>query len=490
MQDKEEMSRSRGYEISHDNNLKRDTMISMVKELTKFSRGQWPLDEKINIILEELAFFASINEFQNALFALNRLASQIKRFSDEQEFFEFLKKETEYSVINTPQVAYFFLLMNEVIKKQNKLIAAGSEEDKNLDDLLLPFCFLSNSKKGLKALTTLLPPHTVDRGFQSEFNNDVAKLDSLFNIFRSYKECWRNDRYFYRFANNLPSWDSLYIESFHDIFNDIADEDYINNILNNIQQRLKICKEHSFPAFIHYNTADVGALFLKINRYLGGDNLIQKKIEEQIASGAKMRSFNEECRRAGSKTLLLGGTYGNGCVLAAAQKLGKTIFTKTNGYFQASNPHCRWVNYHKKPYLHENSLIDPQITEGFNPYDAQQNVEKTGFSEFPALLLVSHRYGGNFLSSELKQVRVLSSLPREQQRKLILSECVDYSKLATVKPSALSRIRRQNAQQNTQSPQWPILSWMHNGSRPKVTLKKHREDNAKKDLSSTRNMTP
>ncbi|WP_412756846.1 hypothetical protein [Legionella bozemanae] len=489
MQDKKEESQSRGYKLSPKKNLTRDLMIDLVKALEETSRAEMSLDEEINIILEELAYFASINEFQNALIALNRLASQIKHFSDEGAFFEFLKNETEYSVINTPQVAYFFALMNDVIKNQNKLLISGSQEDKNIDDQILPFCFLSNSKKGLKILTPLLSPHRVGRQCHSEFNNDVAKLDSLFNSFRVYKEYWRSDRYFYRLANHLPKWDSLYIESFHDIFDDIADENYINYILNNIQQRLKICKEHSFPAFIHFNTDNVHALFLKISHYLGNDNLIQKKIEEQINSGAKMRSFNQECQRAGSKTLLLGGTYGNGCVLAAAQKLGKTIFTKTNGYFQASHAHCRWVNYHKKPYLYENSLIDPQITEGFNPFDAKQNVEKIGFSEFPALLRVSHRYKCNFLASELEQVRVLDALPREQQRKLIFSECVDYSKLATVKPSALSRIRQRSAQLNTQSVQRPILSWVYNGSRPTVILKKHRKENSEENPSPTQNMT-
>lgn len=484
MQSKRELSGSRWFGESST----REMMISMTKALEEASRYQESLDETINTTLEELAYFASIHEFQNALFALNRLISHLKYFPDELAFCDFLKKKTNYSVINTPQVAYFFALMNEVIKNQNKLIAAGAQEDKNIDNEILPFCVLNHAKQGLKVLTPFLAPHTVNFERQGNFETDVAQLNHLFSTLRAYKDCWINDRYFYRTASNLPQWDSLYIESFQDIFNDIQDKQYIEYILNNIQSRLKTCKERSFPAFIHYNTDNVEDLFLKISHYLGKDNLIQKKIEEQIATGARMRSFNQECQRNGAKTLLLGGTYGNGCVLASAQKYGKTIFTKTNGYFQSADTHCRWINYQKKPYIHEHSIIDPQITEGFNPFNPAQNVEKIGFSEFPALLQVSHRYKSRFLTSEIKKACTLSELPRAEQRKLIFAECVDYSKFATVKPSALSRIRRRNAQQDHQSFDRPILSWMHNGSRPSVSFKNHRQTqgddkpNAKRDI--------
>ncbi|QMT61652.1 hypothetical protein [Legionella sp. PC997] len=487
MQDKKEASRIEGFKINPKKDLTRDSVINLIKAIEGSQREEVPLNEEIDIIMKELVFFASIQEFQNALIALNQFAAQIVHFPNEEAFLEYIQKETHPSVLKTQQVVYFFALMNEVVKHQNELIMTGSKEDKNIENEILPFCVLSNAKRALKFLTPMLSPLRIDPLYRSAFDNDVAKLDIFFSCLRTHKECWINDRYFYRQATHLPAWDSLYIESFHNIFNDISHKNYIFSILNNIQERLIMCKDSSYPAFIHYKTTDVKELFLNISQYLGSDNLIQKKIEEQIASGATMRSFNQECKRAGSKTLLLGGTYGNGCVLAAAQKYGKTIFTKTNGSFQASYPHCRWVNYHKKPYIHEHSLIDPQITEGFDPFNPKQNVEKQGFSEFPALLEVSHRYKTNFLTFELGQVRSLAALPLEQQRQLIRSECVDYSKLAHFKPSTLSRIRQRSEQDKSH---YPILSWMQRGSRPTVNLKRHRQEHSDEGPSSTQNMAP
>lgn len=67
----------------------------------------------------------------------------------------------------------------------------------------------------------------------------------------------------------LPQWDSFYVESFGDLFDDIQDKRYLQYVLNNIEYFLSICKAESKPVYFYLGVVKRKRLFRNLeNTYL------------------------------------------------------------------------------------------------------------------------------------------------------------------------------------------------------------------------------
>lgn len=377
--------------------------------------------EEINKHLDYLCEMIAQNNFVNATIALSTLFAALKMETwqaDPAAIISFLQtNKIQIGKFATPGMAPFLAFIKEVVADENAYMLSCINRGFRIQDLGVRFYFAQNLLIGATQIEALFSLHSVQRIPEEEkknIHNFLANLEQLTNISRHSV----SDVSFYK--NPPRTWNSLFIESFDEIFTDIPDKNYVKFILINIEKRLAICAQKGLPVYILHYEKNVEQLYQNIEKYLGQNSLVKKVLEQQRIEGITQEHFVIKCELLAAKTLLLGGISRFACIQHTARESGKNIFVK--GKWALDEPNLRRVMPDRK-YLHENVIIDPEITEGFNPFDPDQSVTDAQYIKYPAFACVPDVAWSPFLIKEAAQVSQLQKLFPIEQADIIRDAC-------------------------------------------------------------------
>lgn len=437
--------------------------------------------EKAMVFYNDLAYYSAKKDYKKALITFNALSDFLQthvalRDIDVQDF---IKNMTPLELINNPGVSRFLALLFETLNHHQEILFTSYNtnleelDQKQINSVAIPFYYLKNLEMAFKLYSPLITDTTKWK-ITPEFKKDQNEITEFFNNLKKFGIKGKMQRA-YTLEKPPGQIHGLYIESFEDLFTDITDQTYLKFVLDNINYHLNQCNQRFLPVFISYSDVK-GDLIEKIRQFLPENSLLEQQIIKQKEENKTMGSFNKECEKKGVKNLLVGGTYAFGCVVAVSNEIGKNIYIKMDGrpsHMYEFEFNYRWIKK-ETPYLYENVIIEPSITQGFNPGDPKENVVDTPFVKLPSFAEVPHGYIDCFLHLEEQQSSKLIELPLEQQRQILSSFApditdtinprMDYSAFAYSSSSALSRMRKRNLSTHLNE-NAPITSRLEQASR-------------------------
>lgn len=436
--------------------------------------------ESIKKMYKKLSYFIAKQDFKNAVIAFNVLSSLLKLgLLEEQNPSATLTHLVPAEFIANPNTSYFFAFLYEMLNHQRKALVLdkNSISVENVKKLVLITCFLENIEFGLSIHSPLIPNRKST--LSTKLKQELAVIDDFFLNLREMTKSptFTCERF-------LPQWDSFYVESFGNLFDDIQDKRYLQYVLNNIEYFLSICKAESKPVYFYLGCGKKEEIISELRKYLPENSLTEQQVNLEFDRLDKNpgRTFNQECAQIQAKTLLMGGTYAFGCVITSSSRLGKNIFMKNKEL--ACFPDKVYPNYrrikHYKPYLHENVVILPEITEGFNINSEIEDVRGMPyFRKYPSFAEVPSVFCEYFLELELCKSQALSKRPLEEQiqfinegkaRTYLPNPFLDYSdiygRIATFSSNTKARLKKRSYQALAwQEKTGTILSDLHKSSR-------------------------
>ncbi|HHW3788401.1 TPA: hypothetical protein ACT9MN_003112, partial [Legionella pneumophila] len=121
--------------------------------------------------------------------------------------------------IANPNTSYFFAFLYEMLNHQRKALVLdkNSISAENVKKLVLITCFLENIEFGLSIHSPLIPNRKWT--LSTKLKQELAVIDDFFLNLREMTKSptFTCERF-------LPQWDSFYVESFGDLFDDIQDK--------------------------------------------------------------------------------------------------------------------------------------------------------------------------------------------------------------------------------------------------------------------------